>query len=95
MSERTWHGEARARLAMAGNRFVVASDLHLVEMALAERDKLVTARPLDEWHEDFGPVLWWFFPIGEPPYAGTPLDSDWPGDHLTHWTPITVPDAPV
>lgn len=27
-----------------------------------------------EWHEDDGPVLWWKFPIVEPPYVGTPLD---------------------
>lgn len=34
-------------------------------------------RPLDEWHEDDGPVLWWHWPIQEPPWVGTPLDSDW------------------
>ncbi len=32
------------------------------------------ARPLAEWHEDMGPVLWWRFPVDEPPYVGTPLD---------------------
>lgn len=32
------------------------------------------ARPLSEWHEDIGPVLWWKFPIDEPPYVGSPLD---------------------
>jgi hypothetical protein len=32
------------------------------------------ARPLDEWHEDIGPVLWWFFPMTEAPYIGSPLD---------------------
>lgn len=32
------------------------------------------ARPLREWHEDIGPVLWWRFPVDEPPYVGTPLD---------------------
>lgn len=30
-------------------------------------------RPLDEWHEDIGDVLWWKFPITEPPYVGSPL----------------------
>ncbi|AVF28811.1 hypothetical protein ERICIII_04807 (plasmid) [Paenibacillus larvae subsp. larvae] len=30
-----------------------------------------------EWHIDHGPVLWWTFPIVEPPYCGTPLDKDW------------------
>jgi hypothetical protein len=36
------------------------------------------ARPLSEWHEDDGPVLWWKFPIDEPPYVGTPLDKGAP-----------------
>lgn len=30
--------------------------------------------PATEWHEDHGNVLWWRFPIEEPPYVGTPLD---------------------
>jgi hypothetical protein len=49
-----------------------------------------TALPLDAWEESEGPVLWWVFPIEEPPYCGTPLDTDWPGYH-THWTSIRVP----
>ena len=32
------------------------------------------ARPLDEWHEDIGPVMWWKFPLVEAPYVGSPLD---------------------
>lgn len=48
------------------------------------------ARPLAAYHDDDGPVLWWRFPIDEPPYVGTPGDDDWPGYH-THWTPIDVP----
>jgi hypothetical protein len=51
------------------------------------------ARPLAEWHEDFGPMLWWSFPIEEAPWAGTPNDSNWPGYH-THWTPILLPALP-
>lgn len=51
-------------------------------------------RTLDEWHEDIGPVLWWFFPLCEPPYVGSPLDQDWPGYH-THWTPIECPNPPA
>lgn len=51
------------------------------------------ARPLADWHEDDGPVLWWRFPVDEPPYSGTPLDQDWPGYH-THWTKIDVPEKP-
>ncbi len=51
------------------------------------------ARPLAEWHDDCGPALWWKFPVEEPPYAGTPGDSGWPGYH-THWTPILLPPLP-
>jgi hypothetical protein len=67
------------------------------------------AKPLSEWHEDIGHVLWWKFPIDEPPYVGTPYDDGypvevaggvgveylggWPGYH-THWTPIEPPEEP-
>lgn len=50
------------------------------------------ARPLDDWHEDHGPVVWWAWDsegcawMGEPAWIGAPGDSDWPGYH-THWTP--------
>ena len=50
-----------------------------------------TMRPLDDYHEDYGYVLWWVSPVCEPPYCGTPNDSDWPGYH-THWTPLITPD---
>lgn len=50
-------------------------------------------RPLSEWHEDTGPVLWWSFPVQEPPYAGTPLDSDFPA-YVTHFTRFAVPQPP-
>lgn len=48
------------------------------------------ARPLSEWHEDDGPVVWWLFPVHEPAWIGTPLDDGWPGYH-THWTPHPKP----
>ncbi|MGK7653194.1 hypothetical protein ACSQ76_12485 [Roseovarius sp. B08] len=44
------------------------------------------ARPLEDWHEDLGFVVWWKFPVDEPAWIGTPNDSDWPGYH-THFTP--------
>lgn len=34
----------------------------------------IKARPLAEWTEEDGNVLWWAFPVVEPPYVGTPLD---------------------
>lgn len=52
------------------------------------------ARPISEWHEDMGPVLWWKFPVDEPPYCGTPLDAGWHACH-THWTPLIVPETPT
>lgn len=54
------------------------------------------ARPLDDWHEDIGPVLWWFFPVSEAPWVGTPNDDDFLHDYYTHWTPLpVVPVQPV
>lgn len=50
-------------------------------------DAWTTPRPRAEWSEDDGPVLWWQLPVSEPPYAGTPLDDEFP-DYETHWTPI-------
>lgn len=44
------------------------------------------AIPGEEYHEDMGPVTWWRLPVEEPPWVGTPNDSDWPGYH-THFTP--------
>lgn len=52
-----------------------------------------SVRPLEEWWEAYGDVLWWKFPIEEPPYVGSPLDENWPGYH-THWTPIPLPEPP-
>jgi hypothetical protein len=64
---------------------------------LSERTKKaqkpVVARPLEEWHEDLGEVLWWKFPIDEAPYCGSPLCSDWPGYH-THFTMLDIPKPP-
>ena len=37
-------------------------------------EDFVTPRPIAEYHEDMGSVLWWKFPIEEPPYVGTPID---------------------
>lgn len=56
-------------------------------------------RPLEEWREEDGPVLWFHLPLCEPPWVGTPLDSDWlvheEGDApprdipwRTHWCPL-------
>jgi len=52
------------------------------------------ARPYNEWHEDIGNVLWWRFPIEEPPYAGTPLDDAWTDKYYTHFSLIPIPTPP-
>ena len=31
-------------------------------------------RPLHEWHEDYGDVLWHLWPIEQAPWVGSPLD---------------------
>lgn len=58
--------------------------------AAIQQESAEVAKPLSEWHEDFGPVVWWRFCLDERPdeasWIGTPLDGDWPGYH-THWTP--------
>jgi hypothetical protein len=50
-------------------------------------------RPLSEWTDDDGDVLWWRFVdgnCGEPPWVGSPLSDDWmrgiDNDYYTHWT---------
>ncbi|WP_116116770.1 hypothetical protein [Paraburkholderia sp. BL6669N2] len=54
------------------------------------QDRDAEPRPLDEYHEDYGNVVWWCWEdgewLGEPAWIGTPNDSDWP-DYHTHWTP--------
>lgn len=51
------------------------------------------ARHIDDYHEDMGSVLWWRDPIVEPPYVGTPLDSDF-DDTYKWWSPIDIPEIP-
>jgi hypothetical protein len=60
------------------------------------------ARPRADWHESMGDVMWWHFPVQEPPHCGSPLDDDWPENffgsvpegYYTHWTPFVVPNEP-
>jgi hypothetical protein len=59
--------------------------------------KTPVARPFSEWNEDLHSVLWWRFPIAEPPYVGQPNDSDWPftpeEESALGWTRLTIPAA--
>src|SRR5690349_21663512 len=68
--------------------FAAGVDVRAVVEKIA--DEIITmhglARPIDTYHEDYGPVLWWRFPVQEPPYVGTPLDTGTP-------TQVEVRDA--
>ncbi len=60
----------------------------------------IIARPAEEYHEDYGDVLWWHFPIEEPPEVGTPNTFDRYGhpivtEYHTHWTPLPIPSEPT
>lgn len=70
-------------------RNITTTAIRLYEAAKQEQP----LRPIQHYHEDMHDVLWWRFPVEEPPYCGTPNDSDWPGYH-THFTHITVPPNP-
>lgn len=45
-------------------------------------------RPLDEWHEDDGTVIFFKLHAGEPPCITDPLSSDWVDNYYTHWLPL-------
>ena len=86
----TMFAAIRHDLAGAGSPYPA----RLLNAISAVREALgdgLVARPRDEYHEDMGPVLWWFFPISEAPYIGTDNDVE---DYHTHWTPLGLPPAP-
>lgn len=56
-----------------------------------DQPQKVRAKLAEHWDEDTGDVLWWNFPVEEPPYCGTPLDEHFPS-YKTHFTQITMPD---
>jgi hypothetical protein len=78
---------------------VIAGDTRISALE-AQIARLHTLRPEGDYHEDMGPVLWWIWPICEPPYCGQPGDSDWP-DYHTHFSPLpncaglSVQDSPT
>ncbi|MDD5017178.1 MAG: hypothetical protein PHO15_03650 [Eubacteriales bacterium] len=76
----------------SGEFSIIAGDskLNAIAEIIREHAAASNPQPLSEWHEDMGSVLWWSFPITEPPYCGTPIDENWPGYH-THFTKLTIP----
>ena len=74
-------------------RRVADARQQIIDGMIAERCAKQDAempRPLADWHEDDGAVVWWKIPVDEPAWIGTPLDDGWPGYH-THWTPHPKP----
>lgn len=65
---------------------IVVSNLPTVD----EPTKVI-AHLAEHWDEDTGDVLWWNFPVEEPPYCGTPLDEHFP-EYKTHFTTIDMPN---
>jgi len=69
----------------AQTKFIAAK---LRELHQQWQDEVRKLNPREEWHEDFGSVLWWRVPIVEPPYCGSPLEDDFPEDYYTHWSKL-------
>lgn len=86
----------RIELSDADVRALTGCEAAALDRAMRRSVKFVgaVARPLAEYHEDMGPVTWWSFPVNEPAWIGSPLDTDWSlhSAHLTHFTPH--PDVP-
>jgi hypothetical protein len=69
---------------------IVCDSIRDMRRQLWERDEERIPKERASWHEEDGSVLWWTLPVSEAPYAGTPLDDDFP-EYATHWTRIAVP----
>lgn len=54
-------------------------------------EEAMKPKPIEEWHEDDGDVIWWKLPINEPPYIGSPLCDDFTFDYYTHFTRLLEP----
>jgi hypothetical protein len=77
--------DAEARVAweayVDASMDAATSNLDAMRAALLAASRVHPAgepRPLDEWIEDYGDVVWWCWRdgewLGEPSYIGTPLD---------------------
>lgn len=74
------------------DRYVKAAKVReLLEQLDEPQDEKVEAHLAEHWDEDTGDVLWWNFPVEEPPYCGTPLDEHFP-KYKTHFTTIDMPN---
>lgn len=59
-----------------------------IEKQIWDTEKIF--KPVDEWHEEDGPALFFKLDAGEPPVVTCPLSSDWDGSYFTHW--MSLPD---
>lgn len=84
-------GEARIALWMATIKALTEGQAWLERQGKCGEGELFNA---EDWHEEIGAVLWWNFPIEEPAYCGTPLDTDFP-QYKTHWTRLVIPSPPT
>lgn len=92
------HTTAHRKIVQVDAAFMEAADPTTIRALLADLDelraalaKLTAPRPVSEWSEDFGAVLWWKLPVGEAPYCGEPTWDDWPWDEESGpdaWTPL-------
>ncbi|MEO1783266.1 hypothetical protein [Enterococcus diestrammenae] len=74
------------------DRYVKAAKVReLLEQLDEPQAEKVEAHLAEHWHEDTGDVLWWNFPVEEPPYCGTPLDEHFP-KYKTHFSMIDMPN---
>jgi hypothetical protein len=81
---------------LAGVKSMHANALEKLQRLQAIVNRLHTPQPLSSWHEEIGNVLWWSYPICEPPFSGEPYDSDWPfdeNDPAVYWVPLPDCDA--
>lgn len=60
---------------------------------LVEYVRIPELKTADEYHEDYGDVFWWRFPIEKPPHFDSPLNSDWDydGNNYTHFSKVIYP----
>jgi hypothetical protein len=66
---------SRGHYKQANKAQAAADEINRLRAAVGGAGGGVPARPLSEWSEEDGDVLWWRFPIDEPPYVGSPLDE--------------------
>jgi hypothetical protein len=67
------------------------NDIAALSTVLGILDKIHTFRPLSEYHEDMGYVLWHHLPIQEPPEVGglpSELPEGFPDGWHTHFSPL-------